>query len=69
MWTRIIEQLIASGLTETEIAKEVGVEQPTINRLKLGVQKSTAYATGQKIMALHASRTSKGGPGKARKAS
>lgn len=54
MWTKIIQDLIASGLSESAIAKAVGVEQPTINRLKSGAQKTTAYETGEKIKALHA---------------
>lgn len=53
MWTRIIQEIIDAGWTERAIAKEAGVEQPTINRLKKGIRKSTSYETGEKLKKLH----------------
>jgi DNA-binding XRE family transcriptional regulator len=38
MFTEIIQKLIATGLTETEIAEKVNSTQPTINRIRNGNQ-------------------------------
>ena len=36
MFTKIIKELIESGLSETEIASLTSVSQPTINRIRNG---------------------------------
>jgi len=53
MWGKLIQDIIDSGLSEAQIASEVGVEQPTINRLKNGEHKSTSYETGAALTRLH----------------
>ena len=47
----VLQTLIASGLSETEIAQRIGVSQPTVNRIKNGAD--PAYRTGKKLEQLH----------------
>jgi DNA-binding XRE family transcriptional regulator len=39
MFTKIVQEIIKSGLTEMEIAKKVNSTQPTINRIRNGKTK------------------------------
>jgi predicted transcriptional regulator len=43
----LVQTLIDGGLSETEIAKRIGVSQPTINRIKSGTD--PAYTTGKRL--------------------
>lgn len=59
MISKLVQELIESGLTETAIAerlKEAGISttQQSINRIKLGVTANARYDVGSAITALHA---------------
>ena len=58
MWTNklryMIKELIKEKYTEGRIADHAGVSQPTINRIKNGIQEPL-YETGKEIEALHKS--------------
>ena len=55
MFEDIINQLIQSGMTESEIAAEVGSTQPSINRIRNGKQKPF-YDLGAALVALRNKR-------------
>jgi predicted transcriptional regulator len=50
----MLADLIKLGWSQEQIAKEVGVSQPTIHRAVVGGS-AISYTTGKKIEALHAS--------------
>ena len=52
MWTEIIKELGKIGLTDAEIARQVGANQTTITRLKNGRIADTSYQTGVAILRL-----------------
>ena len=47
----VLQTLIESGLSETEIARRIGVSQPTVNRIKNGAD--PAYRTGKQLERLY----------------
>lgn len=47
----VVQNLIDSGLSETEIARRISVSQPTVNRIKSGTD--PAYTTGKRLEELH----------------
>lgn len=51
-WTKIIQDLLDSGMSELEIANSCGIKQPTLNALKSGKSKSTRYEIGDKLISL-----------------
>jgi len=53
MWPKIISDLIAANYTEQSIADKVGVSQPTIHKLKTGIQVSPKHAVGELLLKLH----------------
>lgn len=55
MWKDVITELVASGLSEKEIAARVGVTQPTINRIKLGRRKKVEHEVGEALLNLQKS--------------
>jgi Trp operon repressor len=58
MFSEIIESLIKSGMTEKEIGVAVNASQPTINRIRNGLQ-SPYYELGSSLIALNDSRKEK----------
>lgn len=61
-WPQLIAELIAAGMTQTEIATECGVRQSTVSELSRGTIKSPSFELGTRLVALHALR--KAAPGK-----
>jgi len=55
-WNKVINDIIESGLSEAAIAKKVGTNQPTINRIKSGVTTKVEYSLGVRILSLRDSR-------------
>lgn len=53
-WKSIIQDLCSSGLTQAQIASEVGVKQPTIAGILSGAQKDMRWANGERLRTLHA---------------
>lgn len=45
---------LAELKTEAELARLLGCSQPTVNRIKLGKQKSVTHDLGEAIRRLHA---------------
>lgn len=44
----MVSAILATGLSEAELAIKIGVSQPTVNRIKKGSQ-NVGYETGKKI--------------------
>lgn len=50
----MIEFLIAeAGWTERKLADEIGVSQPTVNRMRRGVQRTTSFEIGDRLKQLY----------------
>lgn len=66
-WKNIIEQLVASGMSEQAIADELSralpepVRQPTINRLKNRRTTNPSYALGKALVDLHRAKVTAAG--------
>lgn len=52
-WKNIILSLVSQGFTQAQIAKEVGVAQPTIAGLLSGAQRGMRWENGDRLLALH----------------
>lgn len=52
-WKKITHDVLASGLTQVEIAKRIGCSQPTIAMLASGAQRSLRWEYGEKLRLLH----------------
>lgn len=52
-WKKLTQDLIASGLTQVEIANRVGCSQPTIAQLASGAQRDVRWTYGEKLRSLH----------------
>lgn len=52
----ILRDLVASGMSQTQIEKQTGVRQPSISRVLTGVQADLSFADGKKIESLHKRR-------------
>jgi len=49
----MLNDLIKTGLSEQEIADKVGTSQPTINRLRNRIHKTTSFDIGTGISRLY----------------
>ena len=56
-WTSIIQDLMASGLSQSEIAAKCQTGQSHISGLFRGERKQPGWQLGQSLIALHAERT------------
>ncbi|MCY1196938.1 hypothetical protein D9M72_82940 [compost metagenome] len=61
-WTNLISDLIRWGMTQAEIAADIGVKQPTISGILSGSQKDMRWQNGERLRALHANRKAKATP-------
>ncbi|MGE8627686.1 helix-turn-helix domain-containing protein [Achromobacter denitrificans] len=52
-WKSIIQDLRSYGLTQAQIAAEVGVKQSTVAGILSGAQKDMRWQTGERLRALH----------------
>ncbi len=52
-WIKIINELLASGVTKTELAQAVGLTPPSIPDILLQRQKSVRWEVGNKLLHLH----------------
>lgn len=52
-WKQIIAEIVASEMTQIQIAAIVGCGQATISDLAFGTTKEPRHSLGEAIMALH----------------
>lgn len=64
-FAQIIRDLMSTGMTQAEIAREVGRKPSWPSMLLAGGLVEPAYSVGQKLIALHAQRCGKQTPQKA----
>lgn len=57
-WNKLISELEAGGLTQTEIAERCGCSQPYVSQLKAGLRASPAFDIGSALTALHEAQKS-----------
>lgn len=53
-WKILIAECIAKGLSQAEIARQIGVTQSAISHIVKGSQKGFLYEPGKKLIDLHA---------------
>ena len=58
-WKSLISDLVASGLTQVQIAKKAGCTQASISDLANGHTENPAYSIGSALIALHKQATRK----------
>jgi predicted transcriptional regulator len=56
MLPRLIEELLATGLSEADIARLVESSQPTINRIRNGHIKDPKYSLAEALKRVHTER-------------
>ena len=54
-WQHLIQELIARGWTQKQLAARIGVVQSAISELGTGKTADPKFATGQALVLLHAS--------------
>lgn len=59
-WQKLINELIASGMTQAEIGTTTQLSQPTISDLSRGAIKDLRWAAGERLRRLHAERFQSG---------
>ncbi len=52
MFAKLIDELIASGMTEAQIAEKIGRSQPSVNRMRTKGQVPD-YFVGSRLVDLH----------------
>lgn len=50
---KILEEISAAGFTDQQIADHVDATQPTITRLRTGINPDTSWQRGKKIEEMH----------------
>lgn len=53
-WKLIIQELCSHGLTQAQIAAEIGVKQSTIAGILSGAQQDMRWKNGEQLRGLHA---------------
>ncbi|MBB2928363.1 helix-turn-helix domain-containing protein [Paraburkholderia silvatlantica] len=53
-WKLLLAQLAEQGVTQVQIAAEIGVRQSTVSGLASGAQSSLRWEVGERLIALHA---------------
>jgi transcriptional regulator with XRE-family HTH domain len=61
-WPNIIQDLIDSGMTQSEIAESCDTGQSHVSALLRGDRKNPNWPLGQRILDLHTMRTRKPSP-------
>lgn len=56
-WKNLIAELLASGLTQVQIAEKAGCKQASISDLYTGKTIQPSYAIGSALVALHKKAT------------
>lgn len=60
-WKTLITDLQASGLTQLEIGKQIGLSQPSVVDVIRGRTKDLKWSVGQALIAMHKAKVGAGG--------
>ena len=52
-WQKLIDDLVKSGLTQSQIGEKCGVTQPAIQLIYSGKTNEPRYSLGERLLALH----------------
>jgi len=52
-WQKIIDDLVSLGMTQADIAKKIGVSQPTVSNIKSGNIRDLLHSNGCALVRLH----------------
>ncbi len=52
-WKTLIRDLLRKGWTQAQIAKEIGISQPTVAGILAGDQKDMKWQNGERLRSLH----------------
>ena len=52
-WVKIVTELLDSGMSQTELAIQIGLKPPSIADIVLKRQKSVRWEVGNKLLHLH----------------
>ncbi|OGT02139.1 MAG: hypothetical protein A2143_00645 [Gallionellales bacterium RBG_16_57_15] len=52
-WKKLIQEIIATGMTQVAIAEEIGVKQPSIVDVLQGRTQELKWSNGQRLIKLH----------------
>ncbi|MGE8703997.1 MAG: helix-turn-helix domain-containing protein [Achromobacter sp.] len=52
-WKSLIRDLMRQGWTQAQIAKEIGISQPTVAGILAGDQKDMKWQNGERLRSLH----------------
>lgn len=55
-WQILVNELMAAGITQVQMAQECGCSQSSISDLRSGSIEEPRYAIGQKLIQLHKSK-------------
>lgn len=55
-WRKLIAELVATGLTQSQIATRCGVGQGTVSDLYRGATRQPTYEFGDALLRLHAEK-------------
>lgn len=58
-WNKLVEELKEAGMTQAEIAEQIGVATGTLSELCTGKVIEPRWSKGDALIALHADRCSK----------
>lgn len=53
MFKTMVKQLIAAGWTQSRIAREIGISQPSVSDLATGGTRSPRFYVARKLIDLH----------------
>lgn len=56
MFSTLVSDLVAAGMSEADIATQVGCSQASINRIKLGKQRRIGAVFADQLRVLHRER-------------
>lgn len=57
-WQKVIGEIIAAGMSQADVARAVGLKQPTVSALASGKAKDTRSVYAKRFEALHKKVTS-----------
>ena len=55
-WKKIISEIVATGMTQSEIAKEIDIKQPSVSAIASGETADPKWSTARRLLDLHKRR-------------
>lgn len=58
-WKKIVREIAATGLTQTQIGEICGMSQAAVSAMLIGVRSNPSFAVGRALLDLHDKQTRK----------